>query len=238
MSERLRNSRPQSAGRPLGSLGHLLERPPGEGRGVRLAIVVAVVLHAAVFAINWPTIAQSKPRVMDCPVLRPVEPNIKYLPPEPRIRELPRPPVWSVPVPDPTPLDPEPIRHEVEPTTDIPIDPAVVFGSAPIPEPPPDPAPPGPIVVGLDVDPPEVVHRVLPRYPELARTIRYEGAVILELIIDTEGKVEEIAVLKGLPYGITESAVEAVRQWRFEPCTLDGRPVAVQYNLTVWFRLQ
>jgi TonB family protein len=65
-----------------------------------------------------------------------------------------------------------------------------------------------------------------------------QGVVILQTIIDTEGLVRNIKILKGLPSGLTEAAVEAVSAWRFEPATLDGKPVAVYYLVTVSFSVQ
>jgi periplasmic protein TonB len=62
--------------------------------------------------------------------------------------------------------------------------------------------------------------------------------VIVEAIIDKDGKVTNVRVLKGLPMGLDQAAVDAVKNWRFRPATLNGRPVSVYYSLTVNFRLQ
>jgi len=62
--------------------------------------------------------------------------------------------------------------------------------------------------------------------------------VIVEAIIDKNGDVTNVRVLKGLPMGLEESATSAVKSWKFKPATLNGRPVSVYYNLTVNFRLQ
>ena len=77
-----------------------------------------------------------------------------------------------------------------------------------------------------------------PAYTELARKARIQGVVIVEAIIDKEGRVTNVRVLKGLPMGLDQSAVDAVKSWRFKPATLNGRPVSVYYSLTVNFRLQ
>lgn len=66
---------------------------------------------------------------------------------------------------------------------------------------------------------------------------RLQGVVILESVIDREGRVGQVRILKGLPMGLSEKAVEAVRKWRFKPALLDGKPVPVFYNLTVNFEL-
>lgn len=96
----------------------------------------------------------------------------------------------------------------------------------------------GPYRVGGDIQHPRAITRVPPAYTEEAKEKRIQGVAILQAIIDTEGRIEDVKVLKGLPHGLTEAAVEAVRQWRFEPARDgDGQPVPVYYNLTINFRL-
>jgi protein TonB len=89
-----------------------------------------------------------------------------------------------------------------------------------------------------DVVKPVVLARVEPVYTEIARRARIQGVVIVETIIDTHGRVTDARIFKSLPMGLSESAVDAVRQWRFEPATLDGRAVSVYFTLTVKFELQ
>ena len=96
----------------------------------------------------------------------------------------------------------------------------------------------GPLRVGGNVRPPTPVYRVEPDYTEEARKARLQGIVIIEAIIDVEGNVTEARILKGLAGGLDQSAIEAVRQWRFKPGTLDGKPVPVIFDLMVRFRLQ
>lgn len=88
-----------------------------------------------------------------------------------------------------------------------------------------------------DIVPPRKMTYAPPKYTEEARKERLQGLVILQAVIDEQGRVGEIEVLKGLPLGLTETAIEALRQWTFEPATLEGEPVAVYYNLTFNFRL-
>ena len=101
----------------------------------------------------------------------------------------------------------------------------------------PSPALGPPYRVGEDVKAPVVIKRVEPRYPEEARANRVSGIVILETVIDRTGAVRDVQVLKPLPFGLDQAAVEAVRQWQFVPGTLDGEPVDVIFNLTVNFKL-
>ena len=92
--------------------------------------------------------------------------------------------------------------------------------------------------VGGEITKPERLGGAAPAYTELARKARIQGVVIVEAIIDKEGKVTNVRVLKGLPMGLDQAAVDAVKSWRFRPATLNGRPVSVYYSLTVNFRLQ
>lgn len=80
---------------------------------------------------------------------------------------------------------------------------------------------------------PVVRQRVEPVIPEEARKARVSGIVIIEAVIDRQGRVSEARVLKPLPFGLDDAAIEAVKQWTFEPGTLDGQPVDVIFNLTV-----
>jgi protein TonB len=95
-----------------------------------------------------------------------------------------------------------------------------------------------PIHITVGMTRPEVVHQVQPRYTELARHSGTQGTVIVEAIIDEKGYVTNVRVLRGLPIGLDQAAVEAIKQWRFKPATLADRPVKVYYTLTVNFTIQ
>lgn len=87
-----------------------------------------------------------------------------------------------------------------------------------------------------DVIAPRKLKEVKPRYTRRARKACIEGSVILQAVISKERRVVDIAVLRPLP-GLTDAAVDTVSRWRFEPATLRGRPVEVNYNVAVNFRL-
>ena len=202
---------------------------------MRIAIVLAIVFHVIFFLIKVPEMVAEaqeakKPKVY-------VVQQVRFKPPPPKQqREIPKARAKKVPIPDPTPDEPEPIRlpEEIEPEIDIP-DTDIIFG---IPEGPPPAEPEGPIRVGGDVQPPVKVSAPSPQYTEIARKARIQGVVIVEAIIDKEGSVTNVKVLKGLPMGLDTAAADAVKKWKFQPATLNGKPVAVIYNLTVNFRLQ
>jgi TonB family protein len=105
--------------------------------------------------------------------------------------------------------------------------------------PPPPPAIDGtvPLRVGGDVKAPVVIRRVEPVYTAEARQNRVSGIVIVEVVIDTTGRVRNVQILKPLPSGLDQAAVDAVKQWEFKPGTLNGSPVPVIFNLTVNFKL-
>lgn len=94
-----------------------------------------------------------------------------------------------------------------------------------------------PYRVGGDVKAPVVISRVEPAYTDDARRARISGIVILESVIDHTGVVTDVRVLKPLPFGLSEAAVDAVKQWVFKPATLNGEAVDVMFNLTVNFKL-
>lgn len=100
-------------------------------------------------------------------------------------------------------------------------------------------APPAsePYRVGGEVTRPEKISGERADYTEMARRARVSGIVIVEAIIDEKGDVTETRVLKGLPMGLDQAAVEAVKTWKFTPATVDGRPVPVYYTVTVNFQL-
>jgi TonB family protein len=94
-----------------------------------------------------------------------------------------------------------------------------------------------PLRVGGDVKAPLAIRRVEPTYPAEARKAGISGIVILEVVIGRDGLVKSANVLKPLPYGLSDAAVDAVKQWQFRPGTLNGEPVDVLFDLTVNFKV-
>ncbi len=98
--------------------------------------------------------------------------------------------------------------------------------------------PEGPLRVGGDVKAPVAVKKIEPNYTDVARKASIVGIVIVEAIIDEHGNVDNVKVIKGLPMGLSEEAVTAVRKWKFRPGTMNGKAVPVIFNLTVNFTLK
>jgi TonB family protein len=91
--------------------------------------------------------------------------------------------------------------------------------------------------VGGGVLAPRVVYRVEPEFSDEARKNKYQGTVVLKVVVGVDGKLHEINVVRSLGMGLDEKAVEAARLWRFEPGTKDGQPVPVVVNMEISFHL-
>jgi TonB family protein len=85
---------------------------------------------------------------------------------------------------------------------------------------------------------PEEIDRVIPRYPAAARAMGVAGSVVIRGVVRKDGTIDNVEVIKDLPYGLGEAAREAVQQWRFRPATYGGEPIDVYYTVTVNFRLR
>ena len=94
-----------------------------------------------------------------------------------------------------------------------------------------------PVVDGQVIPALKVLKKVDAVYTPAAKDARIEGTVILHVLVGKTGEVEDVEVLKGLPKGLSEAAVAAVRQWRFEPATVDRKPVPARTTLTFNFSL-
>jgi periplasmic protein TonB len=96
----------------------------------------------------------------------------------------------------------------------------------------------GPYVAGNGVSAPVAIFQPLPAYTEEARKARAEGIVMIQAVIRSNGTVDSFKVIRGLGYGLDESAIQTIAsKWRFKPGTLNGVPVDVQANIEVSFRL-
>jgi periplasmic protein TonB len=105
-----------------------------------------------------------------------------------------------------------------------------------VPQPPPPAQPPKPMRVGGLIREPVKTRHVPPVYPQIAIAARVSGIVVIDAIIGTDGAVREARVLSGSPL-LNQAALEAVRQWRYTPTTLNNVPVPVIMTVTVRFNL-
>jgi TonB family protein len=81
--------------------------------------------------------------------------------------------------------------------------------------------------VTSEMTPPALLQRVLPEYPRFDSRIKREGRVILLIIIEKDGTVQEVRVLRSVSNRIDQAAVEAVKQWRYRPALMSGTPIRV-----------
>jgi TonB family protein len=105
----------------------------------------------------------------------------------------------------------------------------IILGSDAVPE-------EGPVRAVGNIQPPRLIKQVDPAYPEAARKARVEGVVILEAQTDKYGRVQNVKILRSIPL-LDQAAVEAVRQWVYEPKIIDGKARGIVFTVTVRFVL-
>jgi TonB family protein len=121
------------------------------------------------------------------------------------------------------------------PPIEVPPPPPVLEGGTG--EPPP--APPPPVSgEGGTVQPAVVIEKVDPPYPEIAVRAQVEGSVVLDIGIDENGRVTDVQVTRGLPFGLSEAAADAVRQWRYRPASGPQGPIPSRKIVRILFTLR
>jgi TonB family protein len=98
-------------------------------------------------------------------------------------------------------------------------------------------APEVPLPVGGDVKPAKLVASIPPSYPALAKSQHVSGDVRVDALIDPTGRVTTMKVVSG-PTLLHQAAMDALHQWKYQPATLDGKPVQMHLTVTIQFRLQ
>ena len=116
-----------------------------------------------------------------------------------------------------------------------------IIGSVPIAAPPPPPPPvkastPKRITIGGNVQQAKLVRQPKPVYPQLAKQARISGVVHLAAVISKDGTIQDLKVISGHPL-LIPSALEAVKQWVYQPTLLNGEPVEVSTQIDVNFTL-
>src|SRR5205807_1142385 len=98
--------------------------------------------------------------------------------------------------------------------------------------PPPPPPKQEPVRVGGDIKEPKKIKDVKPIYPQVAMAAKVEGMVIIEATIGKDGSVQDAKILRHVPL-LDQAAMDAVKEWKFTPTTLNGQPVEVLMTVTV-----
>jgi TonB family protein len=98
-------------------------------------------------------------------------------------------------------------------------------------------APAEALPVGGDVKPAKLISSVPPVYPLLAKNQHVSGNVVVDALIDANGRVTTVKVISG-PALLHQAAMDALKQWKYQPATLDGKPTAMHLTVTLQFRLQ
>ena len=98
-------------------------------------------------------------------------------------------------------------------------------------------APPAPLPVGGDVKTARLISSAPPQYPAMARSQRVGGEVKMDALVDINGQVANTKVISG-PIMLQQSAMDAVRRWKYEPAQLNGKAVPMHLTVTVQFKLQ
>ena len=111
-----------------------------------------------------------------------------------------------------------------------------VLSTAAKPVPIPVGKPTAPIRVGGRVKPPKAIVQVRPEYPMLAKQAHIQGQVQIDAVLDENGNVVEMKIVAGPPL-LYQAALDALKQWKYEPVYLNEQPIAVQMIVTITFQL-
>ncbi len=231
----------------------VLEHQPSASAGRLSALPLSIAVHALVLAaaivipliaadvlpfvqtgdVSWtPVVLPSSPPPIPAPASRPAAPAQAVV-------------GSSVPTEEPKGVSPERlIVADTPPDPAVPTSDSVVSGAGVpggtgvvVPDTPPPPGPVTPVHASTLVTPPVKLREVSPVYPEIPRQAKLEGQVVIEAVIGVAGDVVETRVLRSTPL-FAEAALAAVRQWKYRPTLINGRPVPVVMTVTVTFKLQ
>lgn len=97
-------------------------------------------------------------------------------------------------------------------------------------------SPAAPLPVGGDVTPAKLISSVSPMYPALAKSQHVAGDVVIDALIDANGRVTTMKVISG-PTLLHQAAKDALKQWKYRPATLDGNPVSMHLTVKLQFRM-
>jgi TonB family protein len=85
---------------------------------------------------------------------------------------------------------------------------------------------------------PKIIKRVSPVYPEEAKKAKTQGTVVMDITINEQGKVSSVKIIESANSSLAEAAINAIKQWEYEPVLLEGKPVAVIATVKITFALE
>jgi len=238
---------------------------PTERRCLVIASIFACLFHLILFlVVDFPvhrTIFEPAKQVLV--LARLVDPRPALAGGHPRSgsspKSAPRPASVFVPIPDPTPADPEPIRRpevtltlptirltgedltvgEIGPPSDQPGQNGNGLSDQPGADTGTSPGGTGDALSGPDVRAPILISHRLPRYTDQAIKAHVEGVVFLQVVIRKNGKADTFHVVRGLGYGLEERAIEEItKTWSFRPASRNGVPIDYPTLIEVTFSLR
>ncbi len=206
---------------------------------VHLAVVLLLMVLPITAAFDLPGVHTTLPAVM---LARVSAPPPEVQPPSPPSTHPSTAP--SVPLSPPEGIQPEVERPALVVSLGtpgglgdgVPSLGAAEVGATPLP-PPPVPQLDSPRRVGGNIRPPERTLFKAPAYPPAAQAARIEGIVVLEAVIDAQGVVQNVTVLRSIPL-LDRAAVEAVQAWRYTPTRLNGVAIPIMMTVSVRFSLK
>ncbi len=173
-----------------------------------------------------------RPRTPAAPPTRPVAATTPIAQPHTVPDKLPPPgPAATTTEPPPGPVGATDSRTGPTTGTDIGADDGPGFDFGPKGE-------EGPVHLTAEMSRPRPLQPISPKYTEIARRAGLQGAVIVQAVIDEQGRATDVRILRGLPMGLDRAAVEAIERCPFEPARIGSRAVKVYFNLTVNFTIQ
>ncbi|HEY5610460.1 MAG TPA: TonB family protein [Thermoanaerobaculia bacterium] len=216
-----------------------------------------VVIGGAIFAAVWDVdLPATPPPQIQAYFLDPTPPSAPPPPlirrgnptpekPQPATQPIPQEPVAPSTIPSDAPASDEPSGPgspdgalDGDPDGDPNGVPGGVPGGVNIGQPLSVQTPDVPLPVGRDVKAPVTIHRVTPDYPRAAIAMKLKGTVTVECIIDVNGAVRDVWVVRSTHEVLNDAVVNAIRQWRFHPGTRNGDAVSTIFQLTVRFDLR
>jgi TonB family protein len=117
------------------------------------------------------------------------------------------------------------------------LDPAEPFGA------PPELGGPNPLpragqrAAGHPTTMPRCTYRPDPPYSEAARVVKFQGTIVMQVVISREGDIPHAQIVKGLPFGLNKQSLEVVSRWRCQPSTVDAQPITTQVAIEISYRL-